>query len=118
MRGARFIDSIDILAVIAQSEERWVVYQGASSHLSCQLPGTLIDIVDVDALRLVLSGGISAKENPCLGCHIDKRGFIKGVYKLFLSLLPCNDLRILSIINENFTASFQSVFDNSSLRKD
>jgi hypothetical protein len=74
MRGARFIGSIDILAVIAQCEEGWVFNQGTSPHLSCQLPSTLIDIVDVDPLRLVFRGGVSAKKHPCLGRHIDYRG--------------------------------------------
>jgi hypothetical protein len=45
-------------------------------------------------------------------------GQVKGLYKLFLSLLPCSDMRILSIINHNFSLSFPTVFHQRALRED
>jgi hypothetical protein len=45
-------------------------------------------------------------------------GQAKGLYKLFISLLPCSDMRILSIINHNFSLSFPTVFQQRALRED
>jgi hypothetical protein len=61
---------------------------------------------------------ISKKLLENITAKINESTLIKDIYKLFLELLPCNSIRILSVINSTFDKTFHSILSHELLRMD